>query len=298
MTITANEIYLLNNHAGKAAHQVQLGTLIYNAENVVAGEIALADGKILVGGATGVAAAQTMSGDVSISNTGVAAIGAGVIINNDVKSDAAIAYSKLAALATGSILLGVADVATVTDIKADKGILIGNGTTAAVQQVSGDVTISNLGVVAIGAGKVLESMLSVPEGNVLNAKRTWKGTFTFSDGATSGSYNVGAVLPDNAVITRSWVDVTTTFAGNGDDTSTIAITSGEAANDIVSAVAIKDGGNPWDAGIHEGVSTGTAANMKKLTAAHQPQVVVAIAATDTALVAGSMAIFIEYVVSN
>lgn len=74
MTITAQQVELLNRYAGWVAHQVQLGTLIQNAENVIAGEIALADGKFLIGGAAGVAVAQTISGDISITNAGVATV--------------------------------------------------------------------------------------------------------------------------------------------------------------------------------------------------------------------------------
>ena len=36
---------------GPVAHKVSLGTLIENAENVTAGEIALAEGSVLVGNA-------------------------------------------------------------------------------------------------------------------------------------------------------------------------------------------------------------------------------------------------------
>lgn len=43
------------------------------------GDIALADGKIVVGNASNVGAAVTMSGDVTITNAGVAAIGAGKV---------------------------------------------------------------------------------------------------------------------------------------------------------------------------------------------------------------------------
>lgn len=76
MGITAEQKAYLNKFMGGVAFKVQLGTLIENAESVVAGEVALADGKVLVGNASGVAAAQTLSGDVTVSNAGVTAIGA------------------------------------------------------------------------------------------------------------------------------------------------------------------------------------------------------------------------------
>lgn len=57
----------------------------------------LASGKILVGNSSNVATQRTPSGDVTIDNTGVTAISAGVIIDSDVSASAAITKSKLAA---------------------------------------------------------------------------------------------------------------------------------------------------------------------------------------------------------
>ena len=66
----------------------------------------------------------------------------GDIVNANIKSDAAIAYSKLAALNSAQILVGN-----------------GSNVPTAVS-VTGDVTISNAGVTAIGSAKVLPAMLS------------------------------------------------------------------------------------------------------------------------------------------
>lgn len=82
----------------------------------------------------------------AVSSTGVtvatfAAVAANSIVNADINSAAAIDYSKLATMATGSILLGNAGVPTAT-------------------AMSGDVTIGATGVTAIGANKVLSSMVS------------------------------------------------------------------------------------------------------------------------------------------
>lgn len=48
--------------------------------STAAGEIALANGKVLIGNASNVAAAQTFTGDVTTSNAGVTAIGAGKVL--------------------------------------------------------------------------------------------------------------------------------------------------------------------------------------------------------------------------
>lgn len=63
----------------------------------------LADGDMLVGNGSNLAAAVTMSGDVTISNAGVAAIGAGVIVDADVNASAAISADKLADGSTNAI---------------------------------------------------------------------------------------------------------------------------------------------------------------------------------------------------
>lgn len=55
----------------------------------------LPSAQILVGNGSNIATAVAMSGDITINNAGVTAIGAGVIVNADVNAAAAIAYSKL-----------------------------------------------------------------------------------------------------------------------------------------------------------------------------------------------------------
>lgn len=71
-----------------------------------------------------------------------ASIADGTIANADISTTAAIAFSKFAALTSGQILVGN-----------------GSNVPAAVA-VSGDITISNAGVTAIGNDKVLSTMMS------------------------------------------------------------------------------------------------------------------------------------------
>jgi hypothetical protein len=71
--------YKLNNWMGGVAFDVGLGTLLQNAEGLEGP--ALANGKILVGNGSGVSVAVTPSGDVTVSNAGVTAIGAGKVLN-------------------------------------------------------------------------------------------------------------------------------------------------------------------------------------------------------------------------
>lgn len=98
--------------------------------------ISLANGLIFVGNASNIATAVAMTGDVVITNAGVTAISAGVIVNADINAAAAIAFSKLAALTSGNILVGSA----------------GNVPTSVA--MSGDATIIASGALTIAANAI------------------------------------------------------------------------------------------------------------------------------------------------
>ena len=123
------------------------------------------------------------------------------------------------------------------------------------------------------------------------------------------AYGLGVFIPDNAVITRAWVDVVTTFTSAGADAGAIALHV-QSANDIVAAIAISDASNVWDAGIHGSkigfpaladtttetaleVAALEAATYLKLTAERELTATVA----TQALTAGKAVIFVEYVIS-
>ena len=96
-------------------------------------------GQLLMGNASNIVTATSVTGDVTINSSGVTAIGSGVIVDADINASAAIAYSKLASLAAGNIIVGsVSNVPTSTS-------------------VSGDVTINSSGVTAIGTGVIVNA---------------------------------------------------------------------------------------------------------------------------------------------
>ena len=110
--------------------------------------IALANGHILVGNASNIATDVAMSGDISITNAGVTAIVAGVIVNADINAAAAIAFSKLATLASGNMLVGSAGgVATSVAMSGDATIV-----------ASGALTIAND---AITTAKILNANVTL-----------------------------------------------------------------------------------------------------------------------------------------
>jgi hypothetical protein len=149
----------------------------------------------------------TLTGDVTGSGTGsfTTAIGAGVIVDADVNASAAIAYSKLASMTGGSVLLGNAsNVPTVTAL-------------------TGDVTVSNAGVTAIGSGVIVDADV--------NASAAIAGTklaFT-QTGTGASSRTVDAKLKDGWVSVKDFGAVCN---GTTDDTTAVqnainaAITAG------------------------------------------------------------------------
>jgi len=99
----------------------------------------LPSANILVGSAGGVATAVAMTGDISISATGVTAIAANAIVNADINASAAIAWSKMQSLPSTNILVGnVSGVATPVS-------------------VTGDIAMSATGVTAINAGVIVNA---------------------------------------------------------------------------------------------------------------------------------------------
>lgn len=204
----------------------------------------LANGKILMGNGSNVGTEVTPSGDVTMTNAGVNAIAAGVIIDADVKSDAAIAYSKLAL-----------------------------------------------------TGSVLEADLVAATSDALHSRRMARATYDFSvDGGTQGTIGSGVTLPDNAIITSCWYDVTVQFT-SADDTATIAINI-PTDGDVQAAVAIGDGANPYDPGLSlcdtKGTDNDSPATFLKTTAAREISWVIAV----QDVTAGKLQLFLEYVISD
>ena len=177
---------------------------------------ALPSADILVGSAGNVATAVAMTGDIAITNTGVTSIQAGAIVNADINAGAAIAFSKLATLATGHIIAGNAGVATDTT-------------------VSGDITIGATGVTAIGSGKVLLAMLGTgiaPAGVI-----KFMGQPTTTGGSATEAFTVTGALAasDRAfvqIVNNGTNNVTVLQAVVTNDTLTITF-SGDPAADTV-----------------------------------------------------------------
>lgn len=197
--------------------------LTYNGVVIPASLSTLTDGQIWIGNASNAPTGRTLSGDVTVTNAGVTSIGANKLVNNQVNSAAAIAYSKLnlnssivnadvanaAAIALSKLAALTASKAVVTD---GSGLLsaatttateIGyvNGVTSAIQtqldakQATGNYITALTGdITASGPGSVASTLATVNSnvGSFTHASLTVnaKGLIT---AASSGTVTSGTV---------------------------------------------------------------------------------------------------------
>ena len=123
---------------------------------------ALENGKIIVGSAAGVATDVSMNGDITIDNSGNTTIGADKVTN-----------PKLANMNQGTVKVGgVGNVPTNLDASGNTKILVGDGTDINSVAVSGDITITNAGVVIVGndkitSAKIVPTYMKVTSGNLI-----------------------------------------------------------------------------------------------------------------------------------
>lgn len=123
-------------------------------------------------------------------------------------------------------------------------------------------------------------------GGVLNITGTGTGTITAKSNLFGiVSFGAQGILPNKALLVRTFVDVATSFTSGG--AAQIALSTTQAANQIVSAAVLAS----WAAGLVEGLSDGTMANAVKLTA--QREIVMPI--TVAVLTAGRLTLNVQYV---
>ena len=127
------------------------------------------DGKILVGDGTDINSVA-VSGDVTLANNGAVTI-----------ADEAVTLAKLAHAAANTVLVRDANSAGDPSFKAvsDTQILIGDGSGFTAAALSGDVTMTNAGVVTIAADSVETSMIahSLGEASVHSFTGSFSGSF-------------------------------------------------------------------------------------------------------------------------
>ncbi len=161
--------------------EVESGGALNIADGALAvDDVALANGKILVGNASGKGAAVSMSGDVTIDNSGVTAIGAGKVTSAMLADGAGVAALLTAGLG-GSVSVTKTDAATTTIVAAhgtkDRACLV-----LVTVDETYDIGTGTLPTVKIGEDDAIEKCMA---GTVLDTKAA--GTvlaFAFTNTAT------------------------------------------------------------------------------------------------------------------
>lgn len=156
----------------------------------------LASGTLLVGSSGNVATARTISGDITISNTGVAAIAAGVIVNADINASAAIAFSKMAALSFNLVTAtnGSGAITTVTGFTTT----IAGYLTNITSDVQAQFTTAKLRIVDIQTSAIVRTPTAVQDGYAIvwdNAGAQW----TLGPVGAGGSVTGPGSSTDNAI---------------------------------------------------------------------------------------------------
>lgn len=187
-------------------------------------------------------------GRVELQNGAVLLDGAGAPTNGVTGAGYATKGSIYIRTGTGAIFANTgtkaspvwSQLGTVTAL-ADAHILVGSGAGVATDvAMSGDISITNAGVTAIGAAKVTAAMLATAAEDGLGMLRVARATFNPTANAgerTVAAHGLGVTIPDKAIVVGGVMQVNALFTSAGGDTGTVAI-SVQSANDIVTAAAV------------------------------------------------------------
>jgi hypothetical protein len=210
------------------------GRIIYGkASNVMSSLYAAGNAKLLIGDGTDLGSVA-VTGDIGITNAGVTSISSGVIVNADVNSAAAIAFSKMAALTASKAVVtnssGVITTAnqlsaglggTAQDFSASTGFQTWSAGTASV----GTITESESIWVSFESGYQCDNKIKMP------CAGTITGLYAYAVKDVAGTDN-GTIVAKNAAGT-TMTSGTITFTAS--DPQGTAYTSTPSTNNTFSA---------------------------------------------------------------
>ncbi len=173
-----------------------------------------------------------------------------------------------------------------TKAHASGAVFYAPGSTGTMKEYIVSETLSTVVSLAAASSTNVNAKKVVVEFDATGGKAI--GAYSATDAATGAA----VTIPINARVSRGFYAVLTTFTSAGADAGTIS--AGLLVDDvagIVAAIAISDGSNPWDAGMHECIQVGTAATMGELTTAARA---VTFTVGGQALTAGRLVMVLEY----
>lgn len=204
---------LLDGATGSITSSMIADGAIVNADINTSAAIAhsklatLTAGNLLIGNASNVPTSTAVTGDITISSSGVTAISSGVIVDADINANAAIADTKLATISTAGKVSGSA---------------VTSGTIGGSTAISTSGNIGTTGTLAVGqasaaantdldlAGTYAQTVVAVGSldidcsaGNYFTKTISSNSTFTFSNVPSSRAYGFTLEVDHNAG-TISW----------------------------------------------------------------------------------------------
>lgn len=234
--LTASSLVYTN--ASKALASVTLGTGLslvtgtLSVTGVTPGQLALNSGQIIVGNVSNVGAAVTMSGDITINNTGVSAIGANKVLDTMIRQSVGLSVIGRSANTTGN----VADITAASDFqvlgRSGTSIAFGSVNLASANAITGTLPQGNggTGFSTYTLGDILYSSatntLSKLAGNITTAKQYLSQT---GDGAASAA---------PAWATVSGGDITGAALTKVDDTNVTLTLGGTPATALLRAASL------------------------------------------------------------
>jgi hypothetical protein len=181
----------------------------------------LEDGKLYIGDSDNKSAQIAVTGDVTISNTGVTAIGAQKVTNSMIADDA-VGLDELANITQGSLLTGdSSNNPLLLDAKGTGKIIVGNGTALASVSIGGVINLASNGDVSIVDDAISYDKIQ----NIATANRVLGSTT--ADGVISEVQVATDMIANNAVNLTTKVAGTLPIAngGTGGSTANAALNS-------------------------------------------------------------------------
>jgi hypothetical protein len=223
----------------------------------------LTSANILVGNASNIATSVAVTGDVTIGNTGVTAIAAGVIIDSDINASAGIVDTKLATISTAGKVSNSATTATSANTV----------NTIVARDGSGNFTAGTITAALTGnadtATKLSSTRTFTLSGNVTGTISSDLDTgFTISTSIASG------VVTSDMIANGTIVDVDISASAGIVDTKLATIsTAGKVSNsattatsaNTVNTIVARDGSGNFTAGTITAALTGNADTATKLS---------------------------------
>jgi hypothetical protein len=213
----------------------------------------LADGRIYVGNSSNTASAVSVTGDVTISNTGVTSITSDVIVNSDISSSANISFSKLENV-TGRHILGRHSTidGKIQQIEIGTGLIL-NGDILEATGLSipngdkGDISVSNFGSTwtidnnAITTDKILDGAVTEAKlKNYISATKIGSGIITTQEFNTLDTIDTTQTI-QNQLNARLGTSLTNSriYVGNSSNTASAVSVTGDVliSNTGVTSIA-------------------------------------------------------------